>query len=71
MHSTSSVDGVKLASTKKGIQNFFTNSILEVKPMSIDKLQGMRCQVATVDEWLSGDVREDVNQLEGDRHGHY
>lgn len=60
IHSTSSVDGVKLASTKKGIQNFFTNSILEVKPMSIDKLQGMRCQVATVDEWLSGDVREDV-----------
>lgn len=60
IHNTSSVDGVKLASTKKGIQNFFTNSILEVKPMSIDKLQGMRCQVATVDEWLSGDVREDV-----------
>lgn len=50
----------KLASTKKGIENFFTGSILEVRPMSIDKLQGMRPFVATVDEWLSGDVREDV-----------
>lgn len=51
---------VKLASTKKGIENFMTGSILEVRPMSIDKLQGMRPKVATVDEWLSGDVREDV-----------
>lgn len=50
----------KLASTKKGIQNFLTNSIIEVRPMSIDKLQGLRVKVATVDEWLSGDVREDV-----------
>ena len=51
---------VKLASTKKGIENFITGSLLEVRPMSIDKLQGMRPNVATVDEWLSGDVREDV-----------
>ncbi len=51
---------VKLASTKKGIENFLTNSLLEVRPMSIDKLQGLRCKVATVDEWLSGDIREDV-----------
>ena len=51
---------VKLASTKKGIENFLTGSLLEVRPMSIDKLQGLRCKVATVDEWLSGDVREDV-----------
>lgn len=50
----------KLCSTKKGIENFLTNSIIEVKPMSIDKLQGLRCKIATVDEWLSGDVREDV-----------
>lgn len=50
----------KLASTKMGIQNFLTNSILEVRPMSKDALQGLRCKVATVDEWLSGDVREDV-----------
>lgn len=49
----------KLASTKKGIENFLTNSLLEVKPMSIAKLQGLRCKVATVDEWLSGDIRED------------
>lgn len=49
----------KLASTKKGIQNFLTGSILEVRPMSIDKLQGLRVKIATVDEWLSGDVRED------------
>lgn len=53
-------DRVKLASTKKGIENFLTGSILEVRPMSIDKLQGARCKIATVDEWLSGDVREDV-----------
>lgn len=51
---------VKLASTKKGIQNFLTGSLLEVRPMSIDKLQGLRVKVATVDEWLSGDIREDV-----------
>ena len=51
---------VKLASTKMGIQNFLTGSLLEVRPMSIDKLQGLKCKVATVDEWLSGDVREDV-----------
>ena len=53
-------DRVKLASTKKGIQNFINGSYLEVRPMSIDKLQGLRCKVATVDEWLSGDIREDV-----------
>lgn len=50
----------KLASTKKGIQNFLTNSILEIKPMTINKLQGSRCKIATVDEWLSGDIKEDV-----------
>lgn len=50
----------KLASTKKGIENFLTGSLLEIRPMSIDKLQGMRCKIATVDEWLSGDIREDV-----------
>ena len=50
----------KLASTKKGIRNFLTNSLLEVRPMSINKLQGLRCKVATIDEWLSGDCREDV-----------
>ena len=50
----------KLAATKKGVENFLTNSILEVRPMAIDKLQGLRCKVATVDEWLSGDIREDV-----------
>lgn len=48
----------KLSPTKKGIENFLTNSILEIRPMSIDKLQGIRCKIATVDEWLSGDVRE-------------
>lgn len=51
---------VKLASTKKGIENFLNGSLLEVRPMSIDKLQGLRCRIATIDEWLSGDVREDV-----------
>jgi len=51
---------VKLASTKRGIENFLTNSIIEIRPMSIDKLQGLRPKVATVDEWLSGDIREDV-----------
>ena len=49
----------KLCSTKKGIENFITGSLLEIRPMSIDKLQGLRCKVATVDEWLSGDIRED------------
>lgn len=51
---------VKLASTKKGIENFLTGSILEIRPMAIDKLQGLRPKISTVDEWLSGDVREDV-----------
>ena len=50
----------KLASTKKGIENFLTGSLLEIRPMNINKLQGLRCKVATVDEWLSGDIREDV-----------
>lgn len=49
----------KLASTKKGIENFLTGSLLDVRPLSIDKLQGMRCKVATVDEWLSAEIRED------------
>lgn len=51
---------VKLASTKKGIENFLTGSLLEVRPMAIDKLQGLRPKISTVDEWLSGDIREDV-----------
>lgn len=51
---------MKLAATKKGIEDFLTNSLLEVRPMSVDKLQGARPKVSTVDEWLSGDVREDV-----------
>ena len=50
----------KLASTKKGIENFLTGSLLEIRPMSIDKLQGLNSKINTVDEWLSGDVREDV-----------
>lgn len=50
---------VKLASTKEGIKNFLTNSKLEIRPMRIDKLQGLRCICATIDEWLSGDIRED------------
>ena len=50
----------KLASTKKGIENFLTGSLLEIRPMTIDKLQGLRLKCATVDEWLSGDIREDV-----------
>ena len=53
-------DRVKLASTKAGIQNFLTGSLLEIRPMSINKLQGLRCKISTVDEWLSGDIREDV-----------
>lgn len=56
----SKANRVKLASTKKGIENFITGSLLEIRPMTIDKLQGLRCKIATVDEWLSGDVREDV-----------
>ncbi len=56
----SKANRVKLASTKKGIENFLTGSLLEVRPMSIDKLQGLRPKISTVDEWLSGDVREDV-----------
>lgn len=50
----------KLSPTKKGIENFLTNSLLEIRPMSIDKLQGLRVKYSTVDEWLSGDTREDV-----------
>ena len=50
----------KLFSSKKGIENSLTNSLLEIRPMSIDKLQGLRCKVASIDEWLSGDIREDV-----------
>lgn len=53
-------DRVKLASTKDGIRDFVTGSLLEVRPMSISKLQGPRCKIATVDEWLSGDIQEDV-----------
>lgn len=56
----SKADRVKLASTKKGIENFLTGSLLEIRPMSINKLQGLRPKVSTVDEWLSGDLREDV-----------
>lgn len=51
---------VKLAATKKGVENFLTGSLLEIRPMSINKLQGLRTKLATVDEWLSGDIREDV-----------
>lgn len=58
--SGSKMTRVKLASTKKGVENFLTNSIIEVLPMKIDKLQGYRSKIGTVDEWLSGDVREDV-----------
>lgn len=56
----SKADRQKLASTKKGIQNFLTNSLLEIVPMSVDKFQGRRDKIVSVDEWLSGDVREDV-----------
>ena len=56
----SKANRVKLCSTKKGIENLITGSLLEVRPMSIDKLQGLRCKVATIDEWLSGETREDV-----------
>ena len=58
--SGSKANRVKLASTKKGIENFLTGSLLEVRPMSINKLQGLRPKVSTIDEWLSGDIREDV-----------
>lgn len=58
--SGSKANRVKLASTKKGIENFLTGSWLEIRPMRIDKLQGLQIKVATVDEWLSGDIREDV-----------
>lgn len=56
----SKANRVKLASTKKGVENFLTGSLLEVRPMRIDKLQGLQLKLATVDEWLSGDIREDV-----------
>lgn len=56
----SKANRMKLAGTKKGIENFLTNSLLEVRPMSIDKLQGLQNKYSTVDEWLSGDTREDV-----------
>ena len=56
----SKANRVKLASTKKGIENFLTGSLLEIRPMSINKLQGLRPKVSTIDEWLSGDIREDV-----------
>lgn len=58
--SGSQAERVKLASTKKGVENFLTGSLLEVRPMSINKLQGLRPKISTVDEWLSGDIREDV-----------
>lgn len=62
LHNTtgSKANRVMLAATKKGIENFVTGSYLEVRPMTINKLQGLRCKIATVDEWLSGDIREDV-----------
>ena len=56
----SKADRVKLASTKKGIENFLTGSLVEIRPMTIDKLQGLNSRINTVDEWLSGDIREDV-----------
>ena len=56
----SKANRMKLASTKKGIENFLTGSLLEIRPMSINKLQGLRTKIATIDEWLSGDLREDV-----------
>lgn len=60
IHSNSQLDKKKLAATKRGIENFLTNSILEVRPMTISKLQGLRPKITTIDEWLSGDLREDV-----------
>lgn len=56
----SKINRAKLASTKKGIENFLTGSLIEIRPMSINKLQGLRVKISTVDEWLSGDIREDV-----------
>lgn len=56
----SKANRVKLASTKKGVENFLTGSLLEVRPMAINKLQGLRPKISTIDEWLSGDLREDV-----------
>ena len=56
----SKANRVKLASTKKGIENFLTGSLLEIRPMTIDKLQGLNSRINTIDEWLSGDIREDV-----------
>lgn len=56
----SKANRMKLASTKKGIENFLTGSLVEIRPMSINKLQGLRTKIATIDEWLSGDLREDV-----------
>lgn len=56
----SKANRVKLASTKKGIENFLTGSLLEIRPMSIDKIQGSRAKIFTIDEWLSGDIREDI-----------
>lgn len=56
----SKINRVKLAATKKGIENFMNGSICRIRPMTIDKLQGLKCKIATVDEWLSGDIREDV-----------
>lgn len=56
----SQADKVMLVSTKKGIENKLTGSLIEIRPMSVDKLQGARCKIATIDEWLSGDIREDV-----------
>jgi phage terminase large subunit-like protein len=58
--SGSTAERVKLASTKKGVENFLTGSLLEVRPMAINKLQGLRPKISTIDEWLSGDIREDV-----------
>ena len=62
LHNTtgSKANRMKLASTKKGVENFLTGSLVEIRPMSIDKLQGLNSRINTVDEWLSGDVREDV-----------
>ena len=61
----SKANRVKVASTKKGIQNFLTNSLLEVRPLSIDSLQGLRCKIASLDEWLSGDTKENpINAIE-------
>ena len=56
----SKANRVKLASTKKGVENFLTGSIIEIRPMSVNKLQGLRPKISTIDEWLSGDIREDV-----------